>query len=110
MLQYKTIKTDKFSFSVSCYTYSQYLRGNMTSFKAVSFSSSTYWNVSPVLSCVYYICTLPTSHDTLIINQLCSKLNACKGGEGIPDTVLPIYERMRDLSGAAEEPWTDQGS
>ena len=50
MLQNKTKKTDKFSYSLFCFTYPHYLRVKMTSFNAVSFSAGTYWNVSPALS------------------------------------------------------------
>ena len=47
MLQNKTKKTDKFSYSLFCFTYPHYLCVKMTSFNAVSFSAGTYWNVSP---------------------------------------------------------------
>lgn len=48
MLQYKIIETDKFSYSLFCFTLPQHLHVKMT-FNADSFSDGT-WNVSPALS------------------------------------------------------------
>ena len=50
MLQNKTKKTNKFSYSLFCFIYPHYLCVKMISFNTVSFSAETYWNVSPALS------------------------------------------------------------